>query len=580
MKNKTAPLILLPFILAQTAFSAAVISEYEATPDVVSEPEAVLLLTEVNFKNGEADWAEIYYESPTGKPLNLKGISFIDDTSFKTIGDFTAASGQYILLTFKSAAADHYPYLYTDRSGLTGTTEQLILRDPNGRIIDAVCWTSATPTNDEIADMSDLYALDGWDTADTTDCIKSETVKNNQSIARVGFFDSNSSSDWLITEELTPSSANPLPAVEQTSETVSETEEVLTGTEEAPSAESETAEPASADPSETQSPAEEESTPPQTTPETEDTPTGTATSSINAIPGPILQAQKLAAEASTAPTPKKTASKTSGSSSKTKTPLYSDGDLSDDVILTELLPNPEGNDGKKEWVEITNIGDADVNLGNWILDDGENGSKPYTIPDTMEITSGSAMTLNVADTKISLGNTEDTVRLNDFKGTSVSEVSYEEAPSGQSYSYIETVGADGEKSAEWLWTANPTPDEPNPVHIRISGKITAIPVFEDKYFFKLMTSSNEEITVFFSEKEIQAPLAKATLLEGANLDLVLTETADGFMLVSYVITAPPVTTAPDMTVPGLVGSIFTVVGSSAYFLRRKIPWTFFLKGKA
>jgi hypothetical protein len=594
MKNK----ILIAFLMlgfAQTALSAQLMTENEATPDILSEPEAILLITEVNFKNSEADWAEIYYESPSGKSLNLKGMSFIDDNSFKTISDFEAKSGQYLLLTFKSASTDKYPYIYTTRSGLTGTTEQLIMRDPNGKVIDAVCWANSTPTTDEIGDMVDLYGQAGWHAADTSKCIKSESVKNNQSIMRNGLSDTDSAAEWTITEDITPGAANPIPSTDSGVSTGGTT---ITSPP-----------PASVNTSDTDTNTTDASNLSGSTQDTEtslndltiateetsDTTDPLSVTDENIVPGPITQAQKLSLEAAAAKsgsktTPAKTTTKTATkaktsskkSTSASKTISYSNGNLSDNLIVTEIMPNPDGNDGKNEWIELSNTGAATLNLGNWTLDDGENGSKPYTIPDTTEIPAGTSLVISITETKISLGNTEDMVRLADFDGKIVSEISYEEAPSGQSYSLIETVNEDGETSSDWIWTDTPTPGLPNPVYAEISAEIISEPVFGEEYFFTVRTADGTERKITFGEKEIQAPLAKATLLSGTKLKLVIAveEDGNGYRLVRYEIVSPPTEPAPTgLIVPGIIGSFATAAGSTIYFLRKKIPWQFFIKAK-
>ena len=55
-------------------------------------------------------------------------------------------------------------------------------------------------------------------------------------------------------------------------------------------------------------------------------------------------------------------------------------DLSESVNISEVFPNPEGSDQESEWIEITNTSSVDVNLGNWIIDDGKNHMFFLTTP--------------------------------------------------------------------------------------------------------------------------------------------------------------------------------------------------------
>ena len=594
MKNKILIILLIFFGFTNHALSAQPIEELPSTPETFLEPESILLITEVNFKNSEADWAELYYESPTGKSLNLKGMSFIDDKTFKTMGDFEAKSGQYMLLTFKNNHQDSFPYLFSSKSGLTGTTEQLIIKAPNGSIIDAVCWTSSSPTADEIKDMIELYEANGWTSPDISKCIKSESVKNNQSISRKKFIDTNSATDWEITENITPAAENwaaediPTSTLATPPLTTNEIPSPNNSTSTTPSSISATLHPAtfaSDNNPFVNPPAELINTNPD---DSDDIDSNSAESTDNIIiPSPITQAEQLAqkkAKENTSAKSKTTTKSSKKKSSATKsssTIKYKNGDLSNEIFITEIMPNPNGNDSKKEWIELTNTGNSDLNLGNWTLDDGENGSKPYLIPDTVNIAAGSSIIFPITETKISLGNNEDSVRLTDFENTVISEVSYEEAPSDQSYSLIQTINETGEISSDWIWTDNPTPGKPNPTYREISGEITAEPSFEDNYKFSVKTTDNQELTIFFDEKTIQAPLAKATLLKGTIVKMTVTGSKDNYQLIKYEVKSLPAAKNSDkLLIPKIIGSLLTAAGSSIYLLRKKIPWKLLLKIKS
>ncbi len=121
MKKKNIFLQTFLFILwfGNNAF-AQTISENLATPETFAEPGAKLLITEANIKNKTADWIEIFYSSPSGKPFNIKGFKFQDDGIFKTVdGDYWIESGGYVLVQFKNQAPDDQSkhVINTTRSG-------------------------------------------------------------------------------------------------------------------------------------------------------------------------------------------------------------------------------------------------------------------------------------------------------------------------------------------------------------------------------------------------------------------------------------------------------------------------------
>lgn len=137
------------------------------------------------------------------------------------------------------------------------------------------------------------------------------------------------------------------------------------------------------------------------------------------------------------------------------------GPFSRDIIITEFLPNPKGNDygeGSKksgEWIELKNIGKKTVNLSYWQLDDEGGGSRPYTIGDK-KIKSGQYLVFYYPQTKINLNNTEDEVRLLDPDEKIVSKVSYQKSKENLSF-------AQNEKTNKWFWTETLTPGKTNKI---------------------------------------------------------------------------------------------------------------------
>ena len=116
---------------------------------------------------------------------------------------------------------------------------------------------------------------------------------------------------------------------------------------------------------------------------------------------------------------------------------YADGDLSDEVEISEVYPNPEGPDAEEEWIELTNGGSEAVNLGNWTIDDGEGGSDPYTFPDDTVIEPGETLIVYRTESGIALNNSNETVQLSDYTDEVMDEISYESSEEDQSYAEIQ-----------------------------------------------------------------------------------------------------------------------------------------------
>ncbi|HRY36699.1 MAG TPA: lamin tail domain-containing protein, partial [Candidatus Magasanikbacteria bacterium] len=115
------------------------------------------------------------------------------------------------------------------------------------------------------------------------------------------------------------------------------------------------------------------------------------------------------------------------------------------VIISEVLPNPEGTD-KGEFIELYNMDETGVDLSGWKLKNKNN--KIYTIPEAVKIEPKSFLILYQEVTKLTLTNTEDKIFLLDENDETVDLVKYEKAPEGKSYCFFD--GA-------WFWTTEINP---------------------------------------------------------------------------------------------------------------------------
>jgi DNA/RNA endonuclease YhcR with UshA esterase domain len=126
--------------------------------------------------------------------------------------------------------------------------------------------------------------------------------------------------------------------------------------------------------------------------------------------------------------------------------------LGDEIIINEFLPNPEGSD-EKEWIELKNISNEEINLSGWQIDDSEGGSRSHTIPEGTLINPNGFLLLERQKTKIALNNTTDSVRLFNNTGDLISQIDYEGAKEGLSYAL--------EKNGNWFWSKAHTPGQEN-----------------------------------------------------------------------------------------------------------------------
>ncbi len=124
-----------------------------------------------------------------------------------------------------------------------------------------------------------------------------------------------------------------------------------------------------------------------------------------------------------------------------------------EVIINEILPNPEGTDRDGEFIELKNNSTQRINLLNWQLDDSEGGSRPYTINSDAWIDIEEYLLIHRTESGLALNNTFDSARLFNSFNELIDSIDYENVIEGESY-------ARG-KNGKWFWTEVITPETEN-----------------------------------------------------------------------------------------------------------------------
>ena len=124
-----------------------------------------------------------------------------------------------------------------------------------------------------------------------------------------------------------------------------------------------------------------------------------------------------------------------------------------DLIISEFLPNPQGSD-EGEWIELYNASDKEINLSGWQLDDAEGGSRPFVFDKDIKIMPQDFLVIGREQSKLTLNNTNDSVRLLTPLGEVWQEVVYEKIPEASSYAWDKENG-------EWFVSSAPTPGQIN-----------------------------------------------------------------------------------------------------------------------
>ncbi len=125
-------------------------------------------------------------------------------------------------------------------------------------------------------------------------------------------------------------------------------------------------------------------------------------------------------------------------------------DLSRDILLSEILPDPEESDAV-EWVEIYNGGKDDVDLYGWSVTDK---TTTYRFESEQILKSRSYLLIEREESGIALNNTGEEIFVVDPEETIVNGVKVPKAIEGQSFA--RKMG-----TQNWSWTTTLTPGKEN-----------------------------------------------------------------------------------------------------------------------
>ncbi len=169
------------------------------------------------------------------------------------------------------------------------------------------------------------------------------------------------------------------------------------------------------------------------------------------------------------------------------------------IYISEILPNPEGDDLEGEFIEIYNYGEHPIDLFAFIFDDMEGGSKSYKIEANHIIDARDFFVLNRTESKIVLNNTYDKARIFDSENNLIDEVEYQTTFNSKSYARDE--------NGDWFWTENVTPGSEN-----IREEIEKSNLENKAYITEANEDYNEDYYVSITPSEVQSHGAGQTVL--------------------------------------------------------------------
>lgn len=402
--------------------------------DEAPESQVRLTVSEVLFLGNteQPDFVELYVVSAPGEGEQLMGYAVQIDESLYDLSGIQVKPGDYIVLQFgsggfQSSLENIHVLTVPTASGLVSTTEQVQVLDRDQRLIAGICWQGSSISSNETAEHAffTTYNHEVW----SGDCISSIGLHTGESIhlKQAQLENGTAKDNYKIIAHPTPGASEIIPNEPPQGVIIIQGNGSRTGT--VPFAMNVTGESSTDD-------------------------NGIAEylwdfgdgyvyigenppAHIYTSPGEFLLSLTVrdieGLEHQTTQTvivaPKTVEMNTSESHTECKPSTEAKS-----VRINEILPNPKGSDGGKEWVELFNPTQAAVSLCGLYLDDMEGGSAPYLFTNE-QIPAQGYLVLYDNQTKLSMGNTQDAIRILDAdRATTIQQVTYEDPPESKSYS--------------------------------------------------------------------------------------------------------------------------------------------------
>lgn len=131
------------------------------------------------------------------------------------------------------------------------------------------------------------------------------------------------------------------------------------------------------------------------------------------------------------------------------------------IVINEILPSPEGADTEKEWIEIYNQNNFEVNVSDWKISDISGRTKIYIFPNEIKIPAKGFFILPVNVSGITLNNGGDGLKLLYPDDKIADEIKYDKAIAGESYIRV---------NDNWFWSSVLTPGSENIASNKIAEK--------------------------------------------------------------------------------------------------------------
>lgn len=170
--------------------------------------------------------------------------------------------------------------------------------------------------------------------------------------------------------------------------------------------------------------------------------------------------------------------------------------FSDDLKINEIFPDPEGPDGDGEFVEIFNDSNKDVELDGWSIQD--ESEKSFYFDKNHGIKGGDFLAVFYDESRISLNNGGDEIKLLNPIGEEIHGVKYGDSLEGHSFSLND--------DDKFKWTDIATPGKQNEFQVE---KVYPQKIKFNEIFSNPEGADNDEEWVeFFNDNDFEVDLTK------------------------------------------------------------------------
>ncbi|MCK5081007.1 MAG: lamin tail domain-containing protein [Candidatus Moranbacteria bacterium] len=125
---------------------------------------------------------------------------------------------------------------------------------------------------------------------------------------------------------------------------------------------------------------------------------------------------------------------------------------SEKLEITELMPNADGKDKNKEWLELLNNDEEKIELESWYLLNQSN--QKFKLDHFLEIEASQRLKVEIKNTSFTIKNSEGWIELLNPNGEVVDRVNYSESAK-------EEASLNKNHEGQWLWSIFVTPGEEN-----------------------------------------------------------------------------------------------------------------------